>query len=32
MRAKLVHVCAYTRYRNGQIEYVCAHYRSLPRR
>ncbi len=28
--AKTVHVCAYTRVRKGQLEYVCSHWRSPP--
>lgn len=28
--AKTVHVCAYTRFRKGQLEYVCSHWRSPP--
>ncbi|EJM09726.1 hypothetical protein PMI21_05458 [Pseudomonas sp. GM18] len=27
-----VHVCAYTRMRRGQLEYVCKHCRSMPNR
>lgn len=27
---KPVHVCAYTRFRLGRLEYVCAHFRSYP--
>lgn len=28
--AKTVHVCAYTRVRKGQLEYVTTHWRSAP--
>jgi hypothetical protein len=28
--SKSVHVNAYVRTRNGQLEYVCQHWRSLP--
>jgi len=28
--AKTVHVCAYTRVRKGQLEYVTTHWRSPP--
>lgn len=27
---KPVPVCAYTRFRLGRLEYVCAHFRSYP--
>lgn len=27
---KTVHVCAYTRFRKGLLEYVCSHWRSPP--
>lgn len=27
---KVVHVCSYVRRRLGRLEYVCAHWRSLP--
>jgi len=30
MRTKTVHVCAYTRKRNGHLEYVITHWRSMP--
>jgi len=30
MRAKTVHVCAYTRWRLGRHEYVTSHWRSMP--
>lgn len=30
LRAKIVHVRAYTRMRFARIEYVVTHYRSLP--
>ncbi len=28
--AKTVHVCSYTRFRKGRLEYVCQHWRSPP--
>ncbi len=28
--SKTVHVCAYTRFRKGRLEYVVSHWRSLP--
>lgn len=31
MRNKDIFVSAYTRWRLGQLEYVCAHWRSNPR-
>lgn len=27
---KVVPVCAYVRRRNGKLEYVCKHFRSMP--
>lgn len=30
LRAKLVHVRAYTRFRFGRWENVCSHWRSMP--
>ncbi len=30
IRQKVVQVCAYVRRRNGRLEYVCQHLRSLP--
>jgi hypothetical protein len=30
-RSKVVHVCAYTRFRFGALEHVIQHFRSLPR-
>ena len=32
MKTKDIHVVAYTRRRNGQLEYVCSHFRSSPNR
>ncbi len=29
-KVKGVHVSAYTRFRKGQLEHVCAHWRSYP--
>ncbi len=29
---KSVHVCGYVRRREGRLEYVCSHYRSMPNR
>ncbi len=29
-KKKPVHVCAYTRFKRGRLEFVCSHYRSLP--
>lgn len=30
-KRKTVHVCAYSRRRNGRMEQVCQHYRSPPK-